>query len=149
MMPRTGSYGETPTVTRSPGTTLIRKRRIRPLSWASTSWPASHCTRYKPPLWTATTVPCMSIRSSLLKLLAFLSLVTNIVPHWDERLQSRSSTSETAYGVFHLSGEGLVILSAQPHRRSKADSHASRPRHAPRRMQHVFDAFEAHRHDGH
>ena len=28
---------ETPTVTRSPGTTLIRKRRIRPLSWASTS----------------------------------------------------------------------------------------------------------------
>jgi hypothetical protein len=32
MMPRTGSYGETPTVTRSPGTTLIRKRRILPLS---------------------------------------------------------------------------------------------------------------------
>src|SRR5258708_39267867 len=82
MMPRTGSYGETPTVTRSPGTTLIRKRRMRPLSWASTSWPASHCTRYRPPLWTATTVPCMSIRSSLLKLLAILSVhQTNIVPH--------------------------------------------------------------------
>src|SRR5438046_760659 len=31
MMPRTGSYGETPTVTRSPGTTLMRKRRIRRL----------------------------------------------------------------------------------------------------------------------
>ena len=29
MMPRTGSYGDTPTVTRSPGTTLILKRRIR------------------------------------------------------------------------------------------------------------------------
>ena len=38
-MPRTGSYGDTPTVTRSPGTTLIRKRRMRPLSCASTSWP--------------------------------------------------------------------------------------------------------------
>src|SRR4029079_8923212 len=73
MMPRTGSYGDTPTVTRSPGTTLMRKRRIRPLSWASTSWPASHCTRYSPPLWTATTVPCMSIKSSLLNQLAFLS----------------------------------------------------------------------------
>ena len=48
MMPRTGSYGETPTVTRSPGTTLIRKRRMRPLNWASTSCPWSHCTRYKP-----------------------------------------------------------------------------------------------------
>ena len=66
MMPRTGSYGDTPTVTRSPGTTLIRNRRIRPLNCASTSWPASHWTRYSPPEWTATTVPCMSIRSSLL-----------------------------------------------------------------------------------
>src|SRR5215510_5904052 len=66
MMPRTGSYGDTPTVTRSPGTTLIRNRRIRPLNCASTSWPASHCTRYRPPECTATTVPCMSIRSSLL-----------------------------------------------------------------------------------
>jgi hypothetical protein len=36
------------------------------VSWASTSWPASHCTRYSPPLCTATTVPCISIRSSLL-----------------------------------------------------------------------------------
>mgnify|MGYP000101826741 CR=1 FL=1 len=42
---RNGWYGETPTVTRSPGTTLMRNRRMRPLSWASTSWPASHCTR--------------------------------------------------------------------------------------------------------
>src|SRR5688572_3472078 len=49
MIPRTGSYGDTPTVTRSPGTTLIRKRRIRPLNCASTSCPASHCTRYRPP----------------------------------------------------------------------------------------------------
>ena len=48
------------------GTTLMRKRRIRPLSWASTSCPASHCTRYSPPLCTATTVPCISMRSSLL-----------------------------------------------------------------------------------
>lgn len=57
MMPRAGSYGETPTVTRSPGTTLIRNRRIRPLSCASTSWPESTWTRYKPPLCTAETVP--------------------------------------------------------------------------------------------
>ena len=49
MIPRTGSYGETPTVTRSPGTTLMRKRRIRPLNCASTSCPASHWTRYNPP----------------------------------------------------------------------------------------------------
>ena len=71
MMPRTGSYGETPTVTRSPGTTLIRNRRIRPLNWARTSCPASHCTRYSPPECTATTVPCMSIRSSLLNSSSF------------------------------------------------------------------------------
>src|SRR4029450_4965591 len=71
MMPRTGSYGETPTVTRSPGTTLMRKRRILPLNCASTSWPWSHCTRYRPPLWTATTVPCTSIRSSLLNCYPF------------------------------------------------------------------------------
>ena len=31
MMPRTGSYGDTPTVTLSPGTTLMRNRRILPL----------------------------------------------------------------------------------------------------------------------
>src|SRR5262245_28047593 len=55
-----------PTVTRSPGTTLMRNLRIRPLNCANTSWPASTCTRYKPPLCTATTVPCMSIKSSLL-----------------------------------------------------------------------------------
>src|SRR5687767_12610745 len=77
MMPRTGSYGETPTVTRSPGTTLMRKRRIRPLNCASTSCPASHCTRYNPPEWTATTVPCISIRSSLLNQLILFTKSSN------------------------------------------------------------------------
>src|SRR5271156_442256 len=28
----------------------MRKRRMRPLSWARTSCPASHCTRYNPPV---------------------------------------------------------------------------------------------------
>lgn len=41
-------------------------RRMRPLNCASISWPASHFTRYRPPLWTATTTPCRSIRSFLL-----------------------------------------------------------------------------------
>ena len=37
MSPCVRSYGDTPTLTRSPGTTLIRNRRILPLSCASTS----------------------------------------------------------------------------------------------------------------
>ena len=34
------------------GTTELLRTHllIRPLNWASTSWPASHCTRYSPPL---------------------------------------------------------------------------------------------------
>ena len=67
MKPRVMSYGDTPTVTRSPGTTLIRNRRILPLNCASTSWPGSHSTRYMPPLCTAVTMPCTSIRSLFAK----------------------------------------------------------------------------------
>src|ERR1700752_1178127 len=123
MMPRTGSYGDTPTVTRSPGTTLIRKRRIRPLSWASTSWPASHCTRYSPPLWTATTVPCISIRSSLLKRLAILSLQPVIV-------------SEAAHCILHLRRQRLVVVPCQPKRRAERHADAARASHFRRRVQH-------------
>ena len=36
-----GSYGESPTWTRSPGMTRMRKRRIRPESCAVTVWPVS------------------------------------------------------------------------------------------------------------
>jgi hypothetical protein len=67
MRPRVRSYGDTPTVTWSPGTTLIRNRRILPLSCASTSWPSSHFTRYSPPLCTAVTIPCTSMRSVFAK----------------------------------------------------------------------------------
>src|SRR6185436_15741287 len=136
MMPRTGSYGDTPTVTRSPGTTLIRKRRIRPLSWASTSWPASHCTRYSPPLWTATTVPCMSIRSSLLNRLAILSLQPVIV-------------SEAAHRVFHLRRQRLVVVPGQPKRRAERHANAARPGHFPRRVQHPVEPVDPDRDDRH
>src|ERR1051326_368355 len=148
MMPRTGSYGETPTVTRSPGTTLMRKRRIRPLSWASTSWPASHCTRYNPPQWTATTVPCMSIRSSLLKLLAILSVhQTNIVPYTTHK--SQGSRLEGADCVFDLPGECLVIVSGQRQRFAERDTDAAWPRHLPGVMQDFVESFNPdgdHRH---
>src|SRR3954469_22927784 len=111
MIPRTGSYGETPTVTRSPGTTLMRKRRIRPLSWASTSCPASHCTRYSPPLCTATTVPCISMRSSLLNCLHVLSFNQTLC-HNRQRFD-RS---------LHRSGEELVIVADQT--QGGAEGHA-------------------------
>ena len=41
MNPWVGSYGERPTWTRSPGITRMRKRRMRPESWAVTVWPES------------------------------------------------------------------------------------------------------------
>src|SRR5262249_52849351 len=143
MMPRTGSYGETPTVTRSPGTTLIRKRRILPLSWASTSWPASHCTRYNPPLWTATTVPCMSIRSSLLKLLAILSVLqTNIVPYG-------TGISKRADGVFDPLGERLVVVAGQNQWLYEGDSHRSGLGHLPAVMQDFVEALDSDGDDRH
>ena len=54
----------TPTVTRSPGTTLMRNRRIRPLNWASTSWPLARATRNMVPGSTCVTEPDSSIGSS-------------------------------------------------------------------------------------
>src|SRR5204862_6033392 len=157
MMPRTGSYGETPTVTRSPGTTLIRKRRIRPRSWASTSWPASHCTRYNPPLCTATTVPCMSIRSSLLKLLAVLS-VRQILCHiladllnvngdgWGDGWGT-GYLSQCANGLLDLARQGFVILACQSQGRSEFHANATRTGHPPAWMEHGVETDEAHGND--
>src|SRR4051794_19560478 len=45
MRARLRSYGETSTRTRSPGRMRMRKRRILPAQWPSTSWPLSSCTR--------------------------------------------------------------------------------------------------------
>src|ERR687897_3928480 len=45
MRARLRSYGETSTRTRSPGRIRMRKRRILPATWPSTSWPLSSCTR--------------------------------------------------------------------------------------------------------
>src|SRR5579872_1566011 len=42
--PRFGSYGETSTVTRSPGTMRMKFLRIRPATWAITSCPTSNFT---------------------------------------------------------------------------------------------------------
>src|SRR3954454_14641793 len=45
MRARFRSYGETSTLTRSPGRMRMRKRRILPATWPRTSWPLSSCTR--------------------------------------------------------------------------------------------------------
>jgi len=95
MMPRTGSYGETPTVTRSPGTTLMRNGALRPLSWANTSWPASHCTRYNPPLCTRPRTLHVD-QIVLAQLLAFLQ--TTIMPHHASAIdQSTKESSNRAW----------------------------------------------------
>src|SRR5205809_6020859 len=86
----------------------------------------------------------MSIRSSLLKLLAVLSLQTSIVPHSRRLLNLLQFT----YGIFDLFRERLVIFASQMHRRAEGDSHAAWARHPPRRMQHAVEADDAHRDDG-
>src|SRR5919206_1147963 len=128
MMPRTGSYGDTPTVTRSPGTTLMRKRRIRPLNCASTSWPWSHCTRYNPPLCTATTVPCTSIRSSLLKRYPFNQRLCHI------GLVSRKLSGaapppilQCPHGRLDVARQGRVVGPAEVQRRSECDPRPPAP----------------------
>ena len=112
MSPRVGSYGDTPTLTRSPGTTLMRNRRILPLSCANTSCPGSACTRYKPPLWTAVTVPCTSMRSSFDKLTPIGALYQALVKATQRSPLSRSikatldavldhPTSNTSFSRIH------------------------------------------------
>src|SRR4051794_20286173 len=69
MRARLRSYGETSTRTRSPGRMRIRKRRIFPATWPSTSWPLSSCTRNMAFGRASTTSPSNSTFSSLDKAL--------------------------------------------------------------------------------
>src|SRR6187200_1620318 len=150
MMPRTGSYGDTPTVTRSPGTTLIRNRRIRPLSWARTSWPASDCTRYSPPLCTATTVPWISIRSSLLKPSHFLSGTTggrSSAPPKHLVCHIAVEAVQSAHGFLDLLCKRRIVVTAKRQGRAEDHPRAPRGRHAGLLMQHAIEALEPHRHD--
>src|SRR5918994_1819514 len=68
MRARLRSYGETSTRTRSPGRIRMRKRRIFPATWPSTSWPLSSCTRNIAFGSASTTSPSNSTFSSLAKL---------------------------------------------------------------------------------
>src|SRR5919199_4141548 len=65
MRARLRSYGETSTRTRSPGRMRIRKRRILPATWPSTSWPLSSWTRNMAFGSASTTSPSNSTFSSL------------------------------------------------------------------------------------
>src|SRR5215208_168168 len=67
MRARLRSYGETSTRTRSPGRILMRKRRILPATWPSTSWPLSSCTRNIAFGSASTTSPSNSTFSSFAK----------------------------------------------------------------------------------
>src|SRR5829696_5647729 len=68
MRPRLRSYGETSTRTRSPGRMRMRKRRIFPAQWPSTSCPLSSCTRNIAFGSASTTSPSNSTLSSFAKL---------------------------------------------------------------------------------
>src|ERR687894_547656 len=65
MRARLRSYGETSTRTRSPGRIRMRKRRILPATWPSTSWPLSSCTLNIAFGSASTTSPSNSTFSSL------------------------------------------------------------------------------------
>ena len=145
-MPRTGSYGETPTVTRSPGTTLIRKRRMRPLNWARTSWPWSHCTRYKPPLWTATTVPCTSIRSSLLNCYPFQSKIVPHLPPFRKLSSTRLSRTPRCLEACRA-GRGGVVGAFQAGRRPERDTCGIRARGTSSVVQDAVETLEPDRND--
>src|SRR5579884_658776 len=64
MRPRSRSYGESSTFTRSPGLMRIRYRRIRPDVYASVSWPLSSSTRYWPERNDSSTSPSNSTFAS-------------------------------------------------------------------------------------
>src|SRR5438105_8550824 len=63
--PRVRSYGDSSTLTRSPGRMRMKFMRILPLTWASTRWPFSSSTRNIAFGRGSTTVPSTSIASSL------------------------------------------------------------------------------------
>src|SRR5690242_11265435 len=65
MRARLRSYGLSSTRTRSPGRIRIRKRRILPATWPSTSWPLSSCTLNIAFGSASTTSPSNSTLSSL------------------------------------------------------------------------------------
>src|SRR3954447_16863466 len=67
MRARFRSYGETSTLTRSPGRMRMRKRRILPATWPRTSWPLSSCTRNIAFGSASTTSPSNSTFSSFAK----------------------------------------------------------------------------------
>src|ERR671918_446853 len=67
MRARFRSYGETSTRTRSPGRMRMRKRRILPATWPSTSCPLSSCTRNMAFGSASTTSPSNSTFSSFAK----------------------------------------------------------------------------------
>src|SRR5918998_1067747 len=67
MRARSRSYGDTSTRTRSPGRMRIRKRRILPATWPSTSCPLSSCTRNMAFGSASTTSPSNSTFSSFAK----------------------------------------------------------------------------------
>src|SRR5215510_10483843 len=65
MRPRVRSYGESSTLTLSPGRIRMKFMRILPDTWASTLWPLSSSTRNMALGSGSTTVPSTSIASSL------------------------------------------------------------------------------------
>src|SRR2546425_5676733 len=64
MRPRVRSYGDKASVTRSPASTRMRKRRILPAMVASTEWPFGKWTRKVVLGSTASTMPSISIACS-------------------------------------------------------------------------------------
>ena len=63
--PRVRSYGESSTVTLSPGKIRMKNLRILPLTWAKTRWPFSSSTRNIALGSGSTTVPSTDMPSSL------------------------------------------------------------------------------------
>src|SRR5436190_19770758 len=96
----------------------------------------------------------MSIRSSLLKLLAILSaLQTNIVPYTTRKSKVQGAIKgvvlESSDGVFDLLRECFVVVAGQDQRFSKGDPDGSGLRHPPRVMQNLVEPFDADRDDRH
>src|SRR5215203_476406 len=84
-----------------------------------------------PPLWTATTVPWTSIRSSLLK-----------------QPRSNPSLYQKPHGVLHLFRQSGVIVARQAQRRAEPDAGRPRFRHLPGLVEDLVQSGNPDRDDG-
>src|SRR3954470_24955840 len=106
MRARFRSYGETSTLTRSPGRMRMRKRRILPATWPRTSWPLSSCTRNMAFGRASTTSPSNSTFSSFAKPPALYQSPRS-APRG--RSAGRRAAGAGALGVRRPLGRGLVL----------------------------------------